>query len=94
MDGWRALRTIRETGSLHSQLYLPAHEAFSCGSEPPSEELAAEPQYKLPKLFRTYIRLGTKVISEPAIDIEFGTVDFLVLQDGKKFTFSQLDVLK
>ena len=56
--------------------------------------MEVEPQYKLPKLFRTYIRLGTKVISEPAIDLEFGTVDFLVLQDGKKFTFSQLDVLK
>ncbi len=94
VDGWRALRTIRETGSLHSQLYLPPHEAYSCGSEPTPEELEADPPYELPKLFRTYIRLGAKVISEPAIDLEFGTVDFLVLQDGKQFTLSQLDVLK
>ena len=94
MDGWRALRTIRETGSLHSQLYLPPHEVYSCGSEPTPEELEAGLPYKLPKLFRTYIRLGAKVISAPAIDLEFGTVDFLVLQDGKQLAFSQLDVLK
>ena len=94
MDGWRALRTIRETDSLHSQLYLPAHEAYSCGSEPDSEESDVEAPYMLPKLFRTYLRLGSKVISEPAIDREFGTVDFLVLQDGKRLTFAPLDVLK
>ena len=36
---------------------------------------------KLPKLFRTYLRYGSKVCSPPAIDREFGTIDFLVLLD-------------
>jgi len=94
MDGWRAFRTFRDTGSLHSEILLPATEAYSCGSEPAPEDLRAEAAYKLPKLFRTYLRLGTKVVSEPAIDRDFGTVDFLVLQDGKQVTFSKLDVLK
>ena len=94
LDGWRALRTIRESGWLHSQLYLPARDAYSCRPEPSAAMLDSEGPYKLPKLFRTYLRLGTEVISEPAIDLEFGTVDFLVLQDGKNLAFSQLDVLK
>lgn len=94
LDGWRALKTLRDTDSLHTQFYLPARKAYSCGAPPLEGELDGQPKYKLPKLFRTYIRLGAKVISEPALDREFGTVDFLVLQDGKSLTLSKLDVLK
>ncbi len=93
-DGWRALRTLRENDSLHDALYLPAHWAYSCGASPSNGDLDGEAAYKLPKLFRTYIHLGAKVISEPALDREFGTVDFLVLQDGKTLTLSRLDVIK
>ena len=52
------------------------------------------PALKLPKLFRTYLRLGALVVSEPAIDREFGTVDFLILMDGKEVALSRLDVIE
>ena len=91
-DGWRALRTIRQNGCLHPELFLPASSGYSCG--PLSRETDVEDGYRLPKLFRTYLRLGAKVISEPAIDRDFGTVDFLVMMDGKEVALSRLDVLE
>jgi putative hemolysin len=93
-DGWRALKTIRKGGYLHDSLYLRANAGYSCGhsSREHSPELGSA--LALPKLFKTYMRLGVKVISEPAIDRRFGTVDFLVMLDGKEVSLSRLDVLK
>jgi putative hemolysin len=93
-DGWRAMKTIRENGCLHPELWLPARPPFSCGD--PNREFAPDlgDALRLPKLFRTYIRLGARVISEPTIDAEFGSVDFLVMIDGREVTLSSLDVLK
>jgi len=93
-EGWRALKTIRKNDCLHDEIFLNARTSHSCG--PTSREYATDlgDPLSLPKLFRTYLRLGAKVISEPAIDREFGTVDFLVLMDAHDVTFSQLDVVK
>lgn len=93
-DGWRAMKTIRARDYLHPSLHLRAHPAHSCG--PAAREFDADlgPAIPLPKLFKTYMRLCAKVISEPAIDRDFGTVDFLVLMDGKQVNLSRLDILK
>jgi len=52
------------------------------------------PAIKLPKLFRTYMTMGAHVISGPAIDRDFGTVDFIVFLDATIVTFSQLEVVR
>ena len=39
------------------------------------------PPVLLPTLFRTYLRYGAKVVSEPALDREFKTIDYLLLLD-------------
>lgn len=93
-DGWRALKTLREGKNLHPDLWLRAWPPRSCGD--PARELDPKlgPALKLPKLFRTYLNLGALVVSEPAIDREFGTVDFLILMDGKGVALSQLDVIE
>jgi putative hemolysin len=36
---------------------------------------------RAPKLLRAYLTIGAKICSEPAIDREFGTIDFLTLLD-------------
>ena len=36
---------------------------------------------KVPKLFRAYLTIGAKICGPPAIDREFGTIDFLTLLD-------------
>ena len=38
-------------------------------------------EVKLPRLFSTYLGIGAKVCSPPAIDRRFKTIDFLVMLD-------------
>lgn len=89
-DGWRAKKTLRAMKCLHPQFMLEARPSFSCGD--PLEEFDPEigPALKLPKLFGAYMRLGCSVASQPGIDREFGTVDFVVLLDAKKVSLSSL----
>ncbi|MBI2423051.1 MAG: GNAT family N-acetyltransferase [Candidatus Hydrogenedentes bacterium] len=94
LDGWRALKTLREKHFLHPELYLRALPANSCGDPGLEFDPALGDAIPLPKLFRTYMRLGTQVISEPAIDRDFGTVDFLAMMDGREVALSQLDLLR
>lgn len=49
---------------------------FAC----PLEPAAPEPP-KIPKLLAAYLGLGAMICSPPAIDREFGTIDFLTLVD-------------
>lgn len=93
-DGWRALKTLREGKCLHPDLWLRPWPARSCGSPERERDPKLGPALKLPKLFRTYLKLGALVVSEPAIDREFGTVDFLILMDGKEVALSRLDVIE
>ncbi len=51
-----------------------------CPSRGEAEPL---PAVELPVLFRTYLRYGAQVISPPAIDRDFKTIDFLVLLDAE-----------
>ncbi len=39
------------------------------------------PEVRAPKLLRAYLTIGAKICSEPAIDREFKTIDFLTLLD-------------
>jgi putative hemolysin len=38
-------------------------------------------EVRVPKLLRAYLTIGAKICGEPAIDREFGTIDFLTLLD-------------
>ncbi len=93
-DGWRALKTLRDKNHMHPELYLPAQPHYSCGSATRLDAPDLGPALKLPKLFRIYLMLCAHIISEPAIDREFGTVDFLTFMDGRQVKLSQLDLLK
>jgi putative hemolysin len=50
--------------------------AFEC----PLDRLADE-EVKIPKLLRAYLTLGAKICGAPALDRQFGTIDFLTLLD-------------
>jgi putative hemolysin len=93
-DGWRAMKTIRDARCLHPDIMVHANPGSSCGTREREFDPDLGPALKLPKLFRTYLRLGCQVVSEPAIDRAFGTVDFLILLDGKKVALSSLDVIE
>jgi putative hemolysin len=93
-DGWRAMKTLRDKQYMHPELYLRALPDYSCGSAERLEDPNLGPALKLPKLFRIYLLLCAHIISEPAIDRGFGTVDFLTFMDGRNVKLSQLDLLK
>lgn len=52
-----------------------------CRCYPPSFEASPGVEPKLPTLFRTYLRHGARICGPPAIDREFGTIDYLVIFD-------------
>jgi putative hemolysin len=70
---------LEQRGKRHASLRVPARETHRCAGDPPRDQELAS--FALPKLFGSYLRYGAQVASEPALDLEFGTVDFLVLFD-------------
>ncbi len=52
----------------------------------PFTEEAPDVMAKVPKLLRTYIGIGAKVCGAPALDREFGTIDFLTLLNMRELT--------
>jgi len=74
--GQRARVELASTGRVHPTIRVRVRAGLECPSVAP-----APGSFELPALFRTYMRYGSLVVSPPAIDREFGTVDFLVLFD-------------
>lgn len=74
--GRRAAIELERAGLVHPSLIVRVREGLECAAVDP-----APGPFELPALFRTYLRYGSLVVSPPAIDREFGTVDFLVFFD-------------
>jgi putative hemolysin len=75
--GLRLAEELELGGHMSAELRLPARAAYRC--DPTAGVLASE--VALPALFGTYLRHGARVISEPALDRSFGTIDWLVYLD-------------
>lgn len=74
--GWRVLRHLESDGRTHPELRVEPLAGCRLPVAAPRDE-----KVSLPILFRTYLRYGSKVLSPPAIDREFKTIDFLVMLD-------------
>jgi putative hemolysin len=78
-EGRAVMERLRRDGKVRDDLRVRARPGFEChGPAAPDERVRA---VTLPTLFGTYLRFGALVCSEPAIDREFRTIDFLVLMD-------------
>lgn len=78
-DGLIANAWLEKRGKINTEVQVPVRASHRCeGAEPLPSEVA---NFKLPKLFGSYMRYGALSCSPPALDREFGTVDFLVLFD-------------
>ena len=71
-EGLRLYDQLAQDGSIHAYLKTIPHPEWRC--DVPD---ASGPVVKVPRLFRAYLRQGAKILSPPAIDREFGTIDFL-----------------
>ncbi|CAN5171342.1 GNAT family N-acetyltransferase [soil metagenome] len=89
-DGWRALRLLRDAKGLGSGALAMPVPTYSCGDPSREFDPTLVGTCKIPKLFSAYLRLGAEAISYPAIDREFGTVDFLVLLDAPRVNVSSI----
>lgn len=58
-------------------------DAFACPLDRLAEECAPAP-----KLLRTYLSIGARICGPPAIDREFGSIDFLTMLDLQSLTES------
>lgn len=81
-DGWIVVDYLRENGYLHEEYRLNTTPEFRCREV--ERDSNAWEGVELPQLFRLYLDLGAKVLSEPALDEDFSTIDFLILVDIDK----------
>ncbi len=80
-EGQRLYAQLTSAGHIHSDLRTIPREGWQC--EGPMGIDSGGVKVAIPRLFRSYLRQGAKILSPPAIDREFGTIDFL--------TFVQVD---
>jgi len=78
-QGWIVMDYLREQGVLHNHITLETKGSFTCPEVDHDPE--AWKEVKLPQLFSLYLDLGAKVLSKPALDQDFKTIDFLILVD-------------
>ncbi len=69
-----------EEGHLHPTALAWPLPGFECGLHGHRTDMA-EDATKIPPLFASYLNLGAKICGPPAVDREFGTIDFLVVLD-------------
>ncbi|MEL6822421.1 MAG: GNAT family N-acyltransferase, partial [Calditrichota bacterium] len=80
IEGQSILRFLKERKYLHNDFMLSGQPDYFC---PNVDEAALIPidNIRLPRLFRTYLNYGAKACSNPVIDRQFKTIDFLVMLD-------------
>lgn len=71
-------RLLHSLGSMHPDFRVTPTAPYRC---PEAEEGVITEAVELPPLFGSYLKLGAKVLSGPAIDREFRVTDFFVLLD-------------
>jgi putative hemolysin len=74
-EGLALHRDFVRQGTAPREPRVRAREGFRCEGEPARGKIA------VPKLFAIYLRHGASVLSEPAIDRRFGTIDWLTFLD-------------
>jgi putative hemolysin len=82
--GWRTYAYLRQKRLLTEEYCLQTRSGWHCPRPPSSnsdKRNRSGSKVKIPPLFAAYLRYGARVCSYPALDQEFGTIDFLTLLD-------------
>ncbi len=79
--GWEMYRQLSDYLAEERYRSAPTATYVLPFTEEPPEVMA-----KVPKLLRTYIGIGARICGAPALDREFGTIDFLTLLDMRELT--------
>jgi len=84
-EGTSVYRFLEREGHLHPDLNVKALPSHHCLEDAPSAG-----DERPPRLMRAYLSLGAKICSEPAIDRQFQTIDYLALFDVEMLQKSDL----
>ncbi len=76
--GQALARRLEREGHLDRRYRVETRPAYAC-----ADDGTSGPEPALPKLFGTYLRYGARVVSGPALDREFQTIDWLVVLDAR-----------
>lgn len=82
-EGWAMFKRLKRSGNLHAEYMLDARDGYTCEKQSVLEETILD--VEMPRLMRLYIDYGALICSEPAIDRDFKTIDFLILFDSHHF---------
>jgi putative hemolysin len=77
--GWATYHWLVSKGHARPDFLVRPLPEWRCGSPTAADDVST--RVKIPPLFAAYMRYGSKICSEPAIDREFGTIDFLTVHD-------------
>jgi len=80
LDGLRVMHLLERNGQIDPSFNVTTQPGFQCAAQ---DDVLADREVRLPKLFQIYMRYGARVCSQPALDRQFKTIDFLVLFDVK-----------
>lgn len=77
-DGIAMLKYFREKGMMHPTIRVTPQPGYECDVEGDVEIAQTD---SVPRLMRVYISTGARICGPPAIDRDFGTIDFLTFYD-------------
>ena len=76
-EGWSSREHLLKNGHYHESLDVGVMPDYRCDQNSATDAVTV----KIPKLFANYLAINAKVVSPPALDQRFKTIDFLVLLD-------------
>ncbi|MEL7834575.1 GNAT family N-acetyltransferase [Fodinibius sp. Rm-B-1B1-1] len=78
-EGWIVWDYLHHNDLINPSLQVTTKSDFACPEM--ERDTNAWHQVTLPELFELYIDIGATVLSKPALDCNFKTIDFLILVD-------------
>jgi putative hemolysin len=92
VDGWALHTRLRRADHLSPRFSIQAREAYQCPACEPTEIDIAD--VVMPRLMRLYLDYGAVMCSEPALDRDFKTIDFLAFFDRSQLPPKLLKVFQ
>ena len=86
-DGHTLFAKLIEDGHISDRFKAPVQSAYRC-----PRDGAADRTIEVPKLMQLYLSYGATIVSEPAMDREFKTIDYLALFDMNGLSDGQREV--
>jgi putative hemolysin len=80
-DGVAAYEQLKRSFLVKPAWQTFPHPVYACVVAADPDGSGSTSPAAIPKLFRAYLTIGAKICGPPAIDREFGTIDFLTLLD-------------